>query len=201
MLIGKFLLITMLFGSFSYRTPIIDQCPMDYEVAVGASGQVDIGKYEPKLNYDFQVLWERELGICGSGHDISLWYEKKDKLVSRLIKKKISNRREFSSYYRQVKDMSLQTIDTGYGNDYFLIGYTLSAEAYEDLQIMYYNRVSLGWLTASLRVNQNKTIIEGKAEKDFPIQKNVYLTPLFKYINISGREDIQAKIVLKYKVR
>ena len=200
MLIGKLLLITTLFGSVSFRTPAINNCPTDYEIAIGSEGQLDPGKYQPKINYSFQVLHEREVGIYGMGHDIEFHYTKKDRFISKLMKRKIAHYREFSSYYRQVKDMSLQAIDTGYGNNYFMIGYTVAFDSFRDGQIMYYNRIQLDWLTASLRVNPHKTIIECKAEKDFDVGKNLYLTPLIKYINIDSNVDMQAKIILKYKI-
>jgi hypothetical protein len=196
------ILITSILLSYSIRTPIIDTLPLDYELRAGIDWQIDKSKYNIKSS--MRGLYEREIGIHGWGHDFYLSYEKPDKILKKLFNFDLKYKRQFTSYDRQVKNMNLQTVDTGYvvgQNEWLRMGYSITFEELSETNMMYYLQIGTEWLNAELRLNHNKSINTIRLQPIIPFKNNFFLKPLFRYLDIDGKKDYWGKLEIGYKFK
>jgi len=188
--------------SYSVRTPVVDNLPLDYEIRAGIDWKAQDSKYNVKGS--MCGLYEREIGIHGWGHDFNLTYEKEDKWLAKIFNNRFYYRRQFTSYDRQVKDMNAQTIDTGYriakDIEWFKIGYTVAFDHFDKGEIMYYNYIKVKWLEFELRINNNKVINTLLVSTEIPLKSKLYLRPYCKYLKIEDKEDWWVKSSLVYRI-
>ena len=195
MLLFKTLLISTLLFSYSARNPAYEQLPDDYEVAAGMTFTVP---RIPKLTTSLYFLYEREIGVKGNGHEIDMSY------MSYLSKSKhpidADITYKFKSYYREVNNFSIQTLDTVIKiTDHIDAGATIASQSLKDYYLMAYAGYEIDWLKIVFRFNNNNIIKDFYLGKEYHAKGDLYIEPFIKYISINRKKDWQAKILLKLK--
>lgn len=194
-LFNSIIIISML-CSFAVRTPTFEDYLYDYEIRAGFKWELK----EHKLKSGIMFLYEREDNVYGFGHNVWLNYNKRDSVISTILKKEVTYYRNIESFERQVYDFSVQTIDTGYNlNDWFLIGYSISLESFDNFNVLYYNRIDLNWCCLEFRYNFHKMI---NTIKLFPVIKfaeKISMRPYFEMRQVDDKKYFFGKIEFEYK--
>jgi hypothetical protein len=192
----KSLIITSLLASYSIRTPAIENYPLDYEIRAGMAWKAQDSKY--KIKSHTEVLYERETGSSGWGHDFELTYEKPDKTLKKILNHDLYYYRKFKSYDRQATGLNLQVIDTGYRVFKWLdLGYSVSFEHFDQNDLLYY--INLKFLKSSfeLRISDKRKINTFNFKHRIHLGKKVYLYPRFQYLRVNDKKQWWGKVEIK----
>lgn len=196
MLLAKLFLLSSLFFSYSVRTPAtIDQNIYDYEYRLGCEG--NINNYS-NISYYLDGLYEREEGIKGSGHDIDIKIKDnvgiKDNPYPAIW--------HLSSYYRQVTDFSIQTLDAGIKiAPVWIIGVSIAGDISARMNLMFYGGYDNGWIEANLRSDNNTTIKDLRLKKEWKVKGSMFVEPQLVWKSINADKDYQGKLLFKFKFK
>ena len=194
------LLVSLLLFSYSMRTPAIEHKPFDYEFSAG----VGIENKAKTIESELKVLFEREVGLYGWGHDFIFKYHKTNEILKSLLGVDWVYYRKFTSYERQVNNFSVQTIDTGYKlNNWFKAGYSVVGEHFKEIDLLYYTEINVDWLTFEVRFNFRRFVNHLNLKTKIPISDHVYLQPLFRMIHLKDNKDKKeywGKLEIVYKL-
>lgn len=191
MIIFKVLFITSLCLGQASR-PAVNTDIFDYELSASINAKMVEHLNEGKLYT--RVLFEREEGRRGTGHDIEFSFKTKDILFN-----KVDCRRSVSSYHRAVKDISLQTVDCAY---YVLkplmLGYSLGFTSLSDMALFGYGVIDFTFLTYQIRINPSNTIHKIRLYYN---KKGNKIEPFirFDYLNTGDTKDWRQEIGICFK--
>jgi len=151
-------------------------------------------RYIPDAKMYTRILFEREEGRKGTGHDFDFLFKHQDFIFPTVCK------RGFTSYYRQVKDISLQTIDTSYQIVKGLsAGYSIAFKDFNNGQLLGYGLLDLKYLSYEIRINPNTTITRIKVHYEKDKDRGIIPFISFEYINTGDNIDWKEKIGLRWK--
>lgn len=194
----KIFIITNLICSFAIRSPIKSNIPFDYEIRAGFESKIE-SKY--KINQKFILLYEREEGIKGFGHELCFDYTKKDIFLNKILKNDIFYNRKFESFERRVKKISIQTLDTGYIiNKWYKLGYSIGWTYWENPTLLLYNVINFKGFIFELRISPKKVINTLKIWHKFSITDKTYLKQSFEFRQVNSQKYYFGKTEFGYKL-